>query len=192
MTNLTRRGFATGLSAGLAGATLAAAAPASALDLPQIVQPPSDAAMERHFSLFDGAMKAPKGPFLMKNGSRGSLRDYPGRTVVATFWATWCGPCAREMPELGRLARDHPEVVLIPLALDREESISKIEKFYRRHRITTLRPMIDMSQSLARKLRVPGTPTSVVIDGGGGIRAVAVGNVDWRNADVRAYLTSLS
>lgn len=188
MTNLTRRGFA----AGLAGVSLAAAGPVRALDLPQIEPPPSDTAMRQHFSLLDGAMRAPKGPFLTRNGSRGSLRDYPGRTVVATFWATWCGPCAREMPELGRLARDHPEFVIIPLALDREESFTKIETFYRRHRIKTLPPVIDMSRSLARKLGVPGTPTSVVIDGGGGIRAVQVGNVDWRNQDVRAFLTSLS
>ncbi len=163
-----------------------------ARDLPQIRSAQTSKAVEDVFSLFDGSMQVPTTPFLLKNGERRSLRDYPGRPVVVTFWATWCGPCAREMPELDDMAADLPEVAFAPLALDRHESIRKIENYYRRHQIRSLLPAVDSGQSLARAFGVPGTPTSLVIDGGGGVRASCVGNVNWRHPDIRAFVLSLA
>lgn len=149
-------------------------------------------AVEGRFSLFDGDTEAPRTPFLRKDGSRDTLLSYPGRPVIATFWATWCGACAIEMPRLARLAEQTPQIVVAALAVDRDESFAKIERFYRLHRIRALEPAVDMGRSLAHQLKVPGTPTSLVLDGAGGIRATAVGNVDWDDREIRAYLLSLA
>lgn len=180
MTILNRRSFA----AGLAGA--------AALGFTPVAQAGPGPAVEMRFSLFDGETPPPTTPFRLKGGEQATLMDFPGRPLIATFWATWCGPCTREMPALDRLATDLPQIAFAPLALDKEESFRKIDKYYRRHQIRMLDQAIDSGQSLARQFGVPGTPTSVVIDGRGGIRASAVGNVDWSNREIRAFLLSLA
>jgi len=177
---LNRREFAAGLAGAIAlgPATRAAAAPS--------------AAVEQRFSLFDGTTPPPRTPFKLRGEAQATLLDYSGRPLIATFWATWCPYCAKELPALDRLAADLPQIAFAPLAIDREESFTKIGKFYRRHRIHVLDQAIDSGQSLSRQFGVPGTPTSIVIDGRGGIRASAVGNVDWRHPEIRAFLLSLA
>ena len=41
------------------------------------------------------------------------LHNSNGPPMIMTFWATWCGPCASELPTLNALAAHHPEVVWV-------------------------------------------------------------------------------
>jgi thiol-disulfide isomerase/thioredoxin len=53
-------------------------------------------------------------------GARHSLRDYVGHPLVINFWATWCAPCRREMPLLGRLRSQyrHDGLEIVGVAVD--------------------------------------------------------------------------
>ena len=41
-----------------------------------------------------------------ENGQDKKLSDYKGKVILLNFWATWCGPCKRELPDLSQLAKD--------------------------------------------------------------------------------------
>ena len=49
---------------------------------------------------------APDFTVALTNGEDFTLSDHDGGMVLINFWATWCGPCVGEMPELGQLAED--------------------------------------------------------------------------------------
>src|SRR5690349_2537013 len=47
----------------------------------------------------------------LTNGGRFDLAEHRGEPVVLAFWATWCGPCLQEVPELNRLAASGVRVI---------------------------------------------------------------------------------
>jgi thiol-disulfide isomerase/thioredoxin len=66
---------------------------------------------------------------------------YKGKVVLLNFWATWCGPCRIEIPDLVRLNQqfDHSEVAIIGVSLDKngtpDELRIQLEKFVKEYKI---------------------------------------------------------
>ena len=57
-----------------------------------------------------------------------ALSDYRGEWVVVNYWATWCAPCRKEMPELSELHRERDDVTVLGLAFEDTED-SAFEEF---------------------------------------------------------------
>jgi peroxiredoxin len=111
-----------------------------------------------------------------------------GQVVLLNFWATWCPPCVSEMPGLVELHHDRPDLAILAVSIDDDpDAYSRF--LVRRHvDFITVR---DPSQSAARLYHTEGWPETYIIDRQGVIRRKIVGDPDWSNPEVRAFLKSL-
>jgi thiol-disulfide isomerase/thioredoxin len=118
-----------------------------------------------------------------------SKSDLAGKVVMIDFWATWCGPCLMELPEVQKLieayARDKKEVVIVALSQDREpEELAEVRKLVEKtlaeKKIAlTGTPVgligLDPSQSVGEAFAVTAYPTVVLLDAKGVVQAAHVG-----------------
>ncbi|MCB1609012.1 MAG: TlpA family protein disulfide reductase [Xanthomonadales bacterium] len=77
------------------------------------------------------ALASPEKPVLSVekiDGGSWSLADQQGKWVVVNYWATWCTPCIKEMPELSELHAERADVEVIGLAFEETEA-DDIRKF---------------------------------------------------------------
>ncbi len=69
-------------------------------------------------------------------GLKRAVASYTGKVVVLNLWATWCGPCVEEFPDLVKLSRDFQtrDVVVIAASLDEPEDRKAVEEFARKQK----------------------------------------------------------
>ena len=58
-------------------------------------------------------------------GEPQSIRSFNGKPLIINFWATWCGPCLREIPMLKELQTARPDLQIVGVAIDRREPVEK-------------------------------------------------------------------
>jgi peroxiredoxin len=109
-----------------------------------------------------------------QSGNRVTIAGLRGSVVVVDFWASWCGPCAEEMPELERLYQRHRERGLVIVGVSQDRQASNMQSFLSRGRVTF--PNVhDGSHAIAGRYVPPRMPTSYVIDRRGVVRHVHAG-----------------
>lgn len=107
------------------------------------------------------------------SGGQSRLADLRGRSVVLTFWASWCVPCRIEMPTLDRVARTYSTATIV--AIDVAEDADTVASFVHLIGLATIDPVIDPGAFASRRYGVAGLPTTFFIDAGGTIREVVRG-----------------
>ncbi len=134
-------------------------------------------------------MNKPAPDFTVADGSTSiHLANYRGKIVVLNFWATWCAPCVEEMPGLIDLHHDRPDLTILGVSID--EDPDAYSRFLVRRHIDFL-TVRDPSQSAAKLFHTDGWPETYIIDRQGIIRRKIVGDPDWSNPEIRAFLKSL-
>ena len=125
---------------------------------------------------------APDFELTLLDGSRFRLGDRVGRQVIVlNFFATWCGPCRAEMPELERYQKAYKDEGLILIGIDAEEKHTVVESFIRE--VGTTFPVgIDASGDLMKLYGVTAFPTTVVVGADGRVKLYETGAIS--NADV--------
>lgn len=76
------------------------------------------------------ARAAPKLALERADGTRTALRDHRGQVVLVHFWATWCPPCVKELPELLQTARALGAGGLVVLAVSLDDDWSVVRTFF--------------------------------------------------------------
>ena len=131
----------------------------------------------------------PEFSFFNRQGRRLSLEDYRGKVVLLNIWATWCPPCREEMPSLDRLQSrlGGRGFEVLALSTDRQGA-DVVWPFYQRAGIQSLEIFIDQTGAAEAALKIPGLPTSMLIDRSGAAVAVRVGPAQWDNEEIIALI----
>ena len=113
------------------------------------------------------------------DGGNFKIEDYKGKTVLINFWATWCGPCRAEMPELVKLREKYKDkgFEVIGVNADPEDSIDAIKSFGEKMNLTYKLAQSDLSffDQFLKISKFEGIPQSFLIDGDGRLRGVFLG-----------------
>ena len=122
-------------------------------------------------------------------GRSRSLADFRGKVVLLNIWATWCGPCRREMPSLDRLQGllGGADFEVVALSIDRS-GIETVRKFYADVGIRKLSIYIDSSGKATRELATVGVPATLLIDRAGRELGRLVGPAEWDEPDIVQFL----
>ena len=111
---------------------------------------------------------APNFAFFLEDGRGADLASLQGKPVVLNFWATWCGPCRAEMPELVALHEGDPDVVVLEVNVG--EDLTAVEEFAAEFGMN-MAVVLDQEDTLRRAYGVRNMPTTVFIRADGTIGA---------------------
>ena len=104
--------------------------------------------------------------FTLKDlGKEWDLKQLRGQVVLVNFWATWCPPCRKEMPDLETLHHKFADKGLVILAISDEEG-SKVQPFIAEQKYT-YPVLLDPGGAVNKRFLIQGIPKTVVYDRSG-------------------------
>ncbi|MFZ1752962.1 MAG: redoxin domain-containing protein [Caldilineaceae bacterium] len=104
---------------------------------------------------------APNFAFVWEDGRGGDLAALQGRPVIVNFWATWCGPCRAEMPELVAMSNQNSDLVV--LEVNTQETLAAIQPFAEEFGMT-MPVLVDEAGAVRKLYGVRTMPTTLFID----------------------------
>jgi peroxiredoxin len=107
-------------------------------------------------------------------GDELALADLHGQPVVLNFWASWCGPCRAEMPELQRLHDRLGEAGVVVLGVNQGESPETAAAFLQALGLS-FPVALDQRTGVSQQYLVNSLPTTFFIDRDGVIRSTFIG-----------------
>lgn len=130
--------------------------------------------------------------FEAANGEEIDLSAYAGQHVILNFWATWCAPCRKEMPQLSQLqdefGGDALQVVTVATGRNPPDAMAA---FFEEIGVDNLPLHRDPRMSLSRSMGVLGLPVTVILDPDGREIARLQGDADWYSDSARAIAAQL-
>ena len=124
------------------------------------------------------------------DGARFALTEARGRWVFLHFWASWCGPCRKEIPAIQRLVAGitdkEPLVVLINTAEDEDTLFEFLSEF-----APDLFSYMDPDGEVTEVWKPRGLPATYLIDPAGVVRYQALGGLPWDTGPHRRFLGQL-
>ena len=127
--------------------------------------------------------------FLDQNDQKINIKGFNGNLILLNFWATWCEPCKEEMPSLDRLQNNSKlsNIKIFPINIS-QESLKKINDFFKDLDIEYLEPYYDAPTTLAKTLSLRGVPTSILFNTEGKEFARIIGSIDFDNLEFIEWL----
>lgn len=105
-------------------------------------------------------------------GKSWHLKSLQGKVVLVNFWATWCPPCRKEMPDLDTLYRRFKDKGFVILAIS-DEDAGKVNPFLTEHPVT-YPVLLDPGRRVNETFQINGIPKSFVYDRQGKLVAQSI------------------
>jgi thiol-disulfide isomerase/thioredoxin len=109
------------------------------------------------------------------DGSHFNLDNMTGRVVLIDFWATWCGPCNEELPNVKKIAKEFANEPLTIISISWDADEAKWKDFIARHEMTWLQYR-DADHSLTNRFGVDAIPHYFTIDSDGVLTSEMLGS----------------
>ena len=91
-----------------------------------------------------------------------NILDFNSKYVV-NFWATWCIPCKKELPDLKKMKIDNKDLKVIIISVDKK-SIKDQLNFLKKNKVNELTAYFDQNMTFFKSLRLKGIPTTLLIN----------------------------
>ena len=129
--------------------------------------------------------------FFDKDGNKVFLDQFEGKTILVSFWASWCGSCVEELPSLDVLQKDFRKLPFEIIAISEDfKGVEAAEAHFNKYGIRHLKLYHDYKNSLFKAMSVVGLPTAFLINPEGKIKVIFKGNTKWHDESIRNILLS--
>jgi thiol-disulfide isomerase/thioredoxin len=161
------------------------------MDVHATAAPP---AVLNRLKLTNSEPAAPEIGFVDAQGKKFSLADFKGRYVLVNLWATWCGPCINELPELARLQQALPQdrFTVVPVDVLERVNADQLRSFLDMHSAQSLPVYVDQERKTQQGFVANELPLTVLIDSSGHEIARAAGGQKWADPASIAWMKSIS
>ncbi len=133
----------------------------------------------------------PDANFFDIDGNKVFLDQFEGKTILVSFWATWCGSCVEELTSLDILQKDFRKLPFEVLAISEDfKGIVVAEEHFCKYGVRHLKLYHDYKNSLFKAFSAIGLPTAFLIDPEGKIKIIFKGNTKWHDELIRDILLS--
>lgn len=131
--------------------------------------------------------------FLNPEGKEIGWQNFKGKYLLVNFWATWCGPCVRELPSLEKLRDQYAgsDLEIIAIAVDYNKDLKILQEFLDYREIGHFALYFDHQSDVRANVPMRGIPTSYLIDPKGQILYVFEGDADWVSPESIAFFEAL-
>jgi len=137
---------------------------------------PKHAALKRWYQL-QGRTAPPLEFRLIPDGSVHHLAELQGKLVLVNVWATWCGPCRAEMPDLDRLQRAYTDKGLVVLTIS-DETPEEIKRYRQYASMAVMKGTVGEGEGPDYIATGSGRPVTYVVDRSGVLRGTYAGPHD--------------
>ncbi len=148
-----------------------------------LAQPPAAFKIDRSH-----AGKAASGAsFTAPDDAAVTLAAFRGKPLLLNLWATWCGPCIKEMPSLDRLAAERAGKLTVLAVAQDLQGAEVVDPWFQRAGLTQLQPFLDPANNLLADYNSP-LPVTILFDAEGREVWRVTGALDWQGAEARRLL----
>ena len=138
--------------------------------------------------------EAPDFTLQSMDGKEVKLSDFKGKKVYLKFWASWCGPCKKSMPELMELAakpdRDFEILSVIAPGIQGEKTVEQFPQWFQDQGYKDIPVLYDTKATTFQAYQIRSIPTEYLIDSQGKIGKIQLGAIS--NADAEAAFKEMN
>jgi thiol-disulfide isomerase/thioredoxin len=164
---------------------------------PVVIEKAPPRLLELNFTPAFGREPKVEGPFVLTNPENlmkdlkdyeKDISDFSDKITIIHYWATWCEPCLKEMPEFAKFAQNHKDTfTIIPMSMPLKTEIypgESIVAFYKKNNIENLPIALDIKGKLRKSMRLRSLPTTVFMAPNGQEIGRIEGSFEWSEENI--------